>query len=170
MLKSRYFESLEYECDWGLFAIWSCWGFYITEEHNIFINQQWWVFLTLSNNAIKRLIMPKESLFPETILSSSFFNDSFAYLVIIIILESVWQFINITAFSRTISGNNTTPPCNTVTKSSIKLVNHHWYKQMFISHQVPSSCHSSCPSKARPAPVQHQNVLNTNYALFLRMG
>lgn len=32
--------------------------------------------------------MPKESLFPETILSSSFLNDSFVYLIIIIIPET----------------------------------------------------------------------------------
>ena len=32
--------------------------------------------------------MPKESLFPETILPSSFLNDSFVYLIIIIIPET----------------------------------------------------------------------------------
>lgn len=42
-----------------------------------------WVIMQL-----RVLIMPKESLFPETILSSSFLNDSFVYLIIIIIPET----------------------------------------------------------------------------------
>lgn len=37
---------------------------------------------------LRVLIMPKESLFPETVSSSGFLNGSFAYLIIIIIPET----------------------------------------------------------------------------------
>lgn len=77
--------------------------------------------------------MPKESLFPETISSSSFLNDSFVYLIIIIIPETESDSLSISLhFQETYEE---IPPCHLQTYLLNAVLS--WqYKQMFISHQA----------------------------------